>query len=137
MKRMVVGFLFDAELKGVILVKKNRPDWQVGFLNGPGGHIEAGENMFGAMAREFKEETGAEVENWTHTVRLGGSDWEVDFFFASNQEAFETVRTVTDEEVVCVWIDDLQNQDLLPNLRWLIPLQLDVTVQFPVVLRSL
>jgi hypothetical protein len=55
--RFVLGFVFDFEAKKVLLVLKNRPDWQTGLLNGLGGKIEADETPLEAMEREFKEET--------------------------------------------------------------------------------
>ena len=40
--RYVLGFLFNPQHTSVVLVKKNRPDWQRGFYNGVGGHVEEG-----------------------------------------------------------------------------------------------
>jgi 8-oxo-dGTP diphosphatase len=42
MNKYVVGFLFNSDTNKVCLIKKNRPQWQKGRLNGVGGHIEDG-----------------------------------------------------------------------------------------------
>jgi 8-oxo-dGTP pyrophosphatase MutT (NUDIX family) len=44
----------------VLLVLKNRPGWQKGFLNLLGGSIEPGESPQEAALRELKEESGYE-----------------------------------------------------------------------------
>jgi hypothetical protein len=36
----VVGFLFDSDLKLVVLIRKRRPKWMNGRYNGVGGHVE-------------------------------------------------------------------------------------------------
>lgn len=41
-----------------IIIKKDRPQWQCGRYNLPGGHIENGESPEEAAIRELKEETG-------------------------------------------------------------------------------
>jgi len=51
----VAGFLFDETLENVVLIRKNRPKWQAGKLNGVGGHVEARETSIETMHREFKE----------------------------------------------------------------------------------
>jgi 8-oxo-dGTP diphosphatase len=40
----VLGFLFDPSQKDVVLIKKLKPEWQKGKLNGVGGKIEEGES---------------------------------------------------------------------------------------------
>ena len=37
LKKWVVGFIFNSDMDHVLLINKNRPDWQIGFLNGIGG----------------------------------------------------------------------------------------------------
>lgn len=56
--RYVLGFMFNEAKTHVLLVKKNRPAWQAGLLNGIGSKIEPGEQPLEAMEREFQEETG-------------------------------------------------------------------------------
>lgn len=54
----VCGFAFSADRHQVALVRKLRPAFQAGLLNGIGGKIEPGERPVSAMVREFREETG-------------------------------------------------------------------------------
>src|SRR5690606_21087500 len=56
------GFVFTEDRREVVLVRKNRPAWQAGFLNGVGGKVERGEVPVAAMAREFAEEAGVSVD---------------------------------------------------------------------------
>ena len=55
--RYVLGFVFSLDASRVLLIWKNRPEWQKGKLNGIGGKIEEGELPIDAMKREFSEET--------------------------------------------------------------------------------
>jgi 8-oxo-dGTP diphosphatase len=56
----VVGFMFSEYCNEIALIKKKRPEWQKGRLNGIGGHIEKNEVPHDAMYREFEEEAGIE-----------------------------------------------------------------------------
>jgi hypothetical protein len=40
MNRYVAGLAFSEDGTRVALIRKNRPLWQIGFLNAIGGHIE-------------------------------------------------------------------------------------------------
>jgi len=85
----VCGFLFDPTGTRVALIKKARPDWQKGKLNGVGGHIEKGESAIGAMMREFHEETLTLIETsrWVPFVRfIDARDYVVTFFTALGTE---------------------------------------------------
>lgn len=61
-QRYVLGIATDPAHAGVLLVLKNRPDWQAGLLNGIGGKIESGETPDQAIVREFYEETGIRTD---------------------------------------------------------------------------
>lgn len=58
--KYVLGFAYDT-YGAVAMILKNRPAFQLGKWNGIGGHVEAGEHLTSAMAREFKEETGQDI----------------------------------------------------------------------------
>ena len=120
----VVGFAFDESEKKVILVRKERPEWQKGLLNGPGGHIEDGEGMFVAMAREFKEEVGIETNPyvWRHKITIEGKGWRVYFLaIRLTDKVFYSVRNMTDELVMIVKMDELHRLPMIQNLTWMIP----------------
>lgn len=57
----VLGFGVSSD-GGVVLIKKNRPEWQKGRFNGLGGKVKAAESMPDAMSREFQEECGVIVD---------------------------------------------------------------------------
>jgi 8-oxo-dGTP diphosphatase len=57
MIRYSAGFLFSKDYKQVLLIKKEKPDWQRGLYNGVGGKVEPGETELNCMIREFEEET--------------------------------------------------------------------------------
>lgn len=59
MRRYVLGFLFSEDETRIALIRKTRPTWQAGRLNGIGGHVGRGEDFNQAMARESREELGA------------------------------------------------------------------------------
>jgi 8-oxo-dGTP pyrophosphatase MutT (NUDIX family) len=140
MKRYVVGFCFDFNHENVLLICKNRPDWQAGRLNGLGGKIEDGESPLTAVGREFAEETGGQglpdVQGgpltWRPFVRLRGADptgesFEVWFFHA---RAGIAGRFLSELEGFCVdgevlhWVSmwRLGHCLIVPNLLYLVPM---------------
>ena len=126
MNAYVVGFLRENDK--ILLIKKNRPAWQAGKLNGIGGHIEALETPHEAMVREFAEETGLKVWNWKRSVTMEGPDWIV-YVFCAYGPVYQAM-SVTDENVLVVRMDRLP-ENVLPNLHWLIPLCFDRQVSIP------
>jgi 8-oxo-dGTP diphosphatase len=129
MQLYVCGFLFSPDRSRVLLIRKNRPAWQAGKLNGVGGKIEAGESPLDAMIREFREEAQLRIESWQEILVLSGhedagkkSDWQGHFFraFGSIDEAV----AVTDEALEIHPVNSLP-RDTIPNLRWIIPMLLD------------
>jgi 8-oxo-dGTP diphosphatase len=119
----VLGFAFDSSFSRVPLILKLKPAWQAGSLNGIGGCREIGESPLEAMIREFGEETSVFREDvaWKYFAIMQGKDWLVHCFTVSNDEVLNAVRTNERELVVMANPNSLPAQ-VLPNLRWLIPL---------------
>ena len=85
----VAGFAFDGG--EVALVRKSRPHWQEGKLNGVGGKVEDGETPLNAMRREWEEEAGFAHSEWTHFCTLTDLDgWKVYFY---RTELYSTWKT--------------------------------------------
>ena len=129
----VAGFMFDFKKERVALIKKVKPEWQKGLLNGIGGKIEINETAAAAMVREFEEETGFKTmeSDWFPLIKMKGTNgqWVVNFFFCTNRLAsFEALKTTTDEEIVIIDLIDLDIEPVIPNLRWIIPMCLDGNV---------
>ena len=130
MDEMVLGFLFDVDFNSVMLIRKNRPAWQAGKLNGIGGHVEEGDVYpKAAMIRECKEETDVWMMNWKCFATLTGvaATWKVHCFYCT--AAQEQLRTVKGGEEGPLTFHDVKNlpDDVLPNLHWLIPMAIAST----------
>lgn len=123
----VLGFYFDETMDNVVLIEKKKPKWQEGSLNGLGGKIQEGEELITAMQREFREESGVDVDYWQPICTMGGQDWVVHVFFAveKNNQKFEAVDTKEEETVMTVEVDKLLEYEIVSNLQWLIPLCID------------
>jgi len=126
----VLGFMFNQDYSQVLLVLKNRPKWQAGKFNGIGGHVEPGETPEIAMSREFHEEVGHQTTpgSWRH---LGSIGRERDFcchILAQRLDVLDLVAMVpmlkTDEPVVVGFPGSLP-PNVIPNLRWIIPMVID------------
>lgn len=121
-RRYVVGFVFDPSWQRVLLIRKKRPDWQAGKLNGIGGEIERNETPSAAMTRECMEECGLLIphKEWTLYVSLQDRrGWWIDFFYAV-RDAIGDAQSTTDEDVEVVPTESLNG--CITNLRWLIPM---------------
>lgn len=117
------GFLFSDDGR-VWLVRKNRPAWQAGKLNGIGGHVEPGETPAEAMRREFREEAGLDLDGWDHYATVTFPAGEVWFYRLTVDAAtFSKAEAKTDELIVPVAVDRVP-VIAIPNLHWLIPLAL-------------
>lgn len=126
----------------VALIVKNRPHWQAGKLNGIGGKIEWADHQelaartgtlyteVGpaiaqiAMVREFREETGVDTveSDWRHFGTLNHCGALIYLFVSFGQAA---LRSLTDEPVLWVPVDELHAWRAMPNLAWLVPMAMD------------
>jgi 8-oxo-dGTP diphosphatase len=123
MKRYVAGFLFSKDRKTVLLIKKNRPEWQAGRYNAVGGKIEENETPLEAMNREFLEEASICDLDWQPTADLQGKTWTV-HFFAAFSDLIWFAKNGTDESL-SVQSSSANDNLWLPNLRLLISIALD------------
>jgi 8-oxo-dGTP diphosphatase len=137
MIQYVLGFAFTRDYAGlqrVLLIRKTKPEWQAGKLNGVGGKIEQDDySAHRAMSREFKEETGlgSQPAAWTRfAVMEFRPDARVHVFVTwFDWKVFKQARTTTDErledyQVDLDFINKMKDQNAIPNLRWLIPMAL-------------
>ena len=99
-----LGFAFSLDLKKVLTIRKKRPAWQAGRLNGIGGKQEPGETALQAMKRECLEETGVHIENWEYFATIEGPDFTVTCFRAFTDDIF-LATSLTDEEVTTEDVD--------------------------------
>lgn len=108
-----------------MLIRKNRPAWQAGKLNGVGGKIEPGESPADAIRREFREEAGLDVADWREALTLTAPDWHAHFFRTIGD--VDAARAMTDEGLEVHPVRPLP-ADVIPNLAWIVPLLLDADV---------
>jgi 8-oxo-dGTP diphosphatase len=143
----VVGLMFTEDKSRVLLLKKTHPAWQAGKMNGTGGKLVDGELVRGCVVREHREEVGVDTipEQWGHFLTLQGSDWRV-YYFVTFDDAVLNHRDVsdTDETPVLMRVSSVGNvtwtalatmgTELIYNMKWIIPMSLDETIQHPVVI---
>jgi 8-oxo-dGTP diphosphatase len=126
MKNYSLGFAFNEDLSGLLLIAKTHPAWQAGKLNGIGGRIEQDEVPADAMVREFFEETGLLREGWEEFGLMQFPEARVTCYCISTD--ITGYQPPTDEKVIFVRLGQLEvlagNDGIIPNLRWLIPLPL-------------
>lgn len=125
-QQYVVGFMFDDYRNTVVLIKKNRPEWQAGKLNGVGGKVEPNEMPTAAMIREFFEETGVQTnrEDWIYLCTLKSEKSVIHIFKGENSKYAMAARTTTDEKIGLYDPSILFEvpQIVVPNLHWLLPM---------------
>ena len=79
------------------------------------------------MVREYTEETGVTFLKWDRYATVQGETFIVHFFRGFGNEVYN-VRTVETEEVCIVRSNQISIVDnVIPNLKVLIPLALDVS----------
>lgn len=127
-KHYCLGFaFFNPDF--VLLMNKSKPAWQAGRLNGVGGKIESTDcGPDGAMAREFKEETGLDIprERWSPGLFaiLQGDGFKMWCFSCrirvEDLKGFKEFPVVDGESAE--WCNLPHEERRLDNLRWLVPM---------------
>lgn len=130
--KYVVGLLFDPNGETVALIEKDHPEWQAGKLNGLGGKVEPGEDVWQAISREVQEEGGVLVHphEWEIFLVLEGEEYSATFLRAFSPEV-ANVRTCTSERVNVFRVGSYP-LPTIPNLGWIVPLALDRDLATPV-----
>lgn len=139
MIKYVLGFALSEDKSKILLIKKNRPEWQNGLLNGIGGKVENTDSSIrDAMVREFVEETGilTTKNNWSYLFDMKGYDnnsvfstWEVSVFYTFSDKIFKA-STKTDEQVEVYDVDlNFIRDNSVSNLPWLIGMILDKDIK--------
>lgn len=144
MKVYTLGFMFSTDRSQVLLILKDRPEWQAGKLNGIGGKYEPDKDhtFKEAHIREFEEETGIKTieEDWelfciikgVETIdKIGtiyGSNYEIRCFRAFSNDAYNA-KQMESEVPVLIETKDIADGvfTVLPNVNWLIPMALHHT----------
>lgn len=127
MKKYVLGFAFNKDKDYVVMIKKNRPDWQAGLWNGVGGKVDGDELPHNAMVREFHEETGVitRLGDWSRvgTIKETTKDAEV-YVFTSSDDDYMYADTKTDEEIAILSVNCIVTGgiDVIDNIPFLLEL---------------
>src|SRR5262245_36563234 len=99
-----------AKSERVLLIRKTKPEWQAGKLNGIGGKIEPTDlTAHRAMAREFKEETDldSEAAAWTRFAILEFPEARVHCFTTRFVwSLFKRARSTTEEKLEDYQVDE-------------------------------
>lgn len=123
-REYVLGFCFMSYNTEVVLIRKTKPAWQKGLLNGVGGRIEPTENPMEAMIREWHEETGTFIADWHRFVTMAFSGAVV-HVFKCHLSGSVPVKSVTVEPVYILSVcEAIERRLTIPNLKWLIPMAL-------------
>lgn len=133
MTHYTVAFMFNRQLTRVALIRKAKPLWQRGLLNGIGGKVEEGEIAIDTNVREFREETGAKTPttDWKHYARIESLNVKIDFFTCKgNLECLMTQPAEQGKEQEPIVFADLETiystqTGLVDNLAWLVALARD------------
>lgn len=135
----VIGFLFAPRWERVVLIEKRKPAWQAGLLNGVGGKIEPGETPEEAIARECAEECGVTLSarGWSIIATelaaggIGDGRPPTLYFLKAISARACTARTCEAEKIILAEPHYLP-RNVIPNVRWLVPLAIDPGVGAPI-----
>lgn len=133
--RYVAGLMFSENLDKIVMILKNRPEWQAGLFNVVGGKIENQEDPATAMVRECLEETGVKTveHDWHFFTSINGS-WGTVTFFTIQSDRILEARTIEDEEIHIMDSKALP-ENIVQNLRWIVPMAMDQDLIPPILIK--
>ena len=109
MVKYVLGFAFIHSDTEVVMLRKQRPEFQAGKVNGVGGHIEEGESSLDAMIREFQEEALVDIpgKDWNFSHKLSNNECSIDIYSCFSDLAIQSTTT-SDEQVLFIKLKELK-----------------------------
>lgn len=118
-----LAFIFNEDLSKILLIEKNRPEWQKGFLNGIGGKCEPNEPPLQCINREVFEECGLNNIIFNKIGIIDGIEYVVYVYNARiSHKIFNVAISKTDEKISSYDIKNLESKNLLPSVKYLIPI---------------
>lgn len=124
MKQHTLAFIFTPTFDKVLLIEKQKPDWQKGKLNGIGGKHDADESSEECVSRETQEETGLDIREdaWKQfsKIKMYDIDVEVDVYAAVYEGNESDAESREDLPVSWVPVRALPD-NVMTNLRIMIP----------------
>lgn len=126
MKRYSLGFVFTSSFKKILLIHKEKPDWQKGKINGIGGKIEKNETALSCIVRELKEETGLTTKKgeWVYVANLSSDYFFTEVFACVYLGNIRDAKSLEQEQIEWFKTNHLP-ANIMDNLSWLIPLSID------------
>jgi 8-oxo-dGTP diphosphatase len=135
MTEYVLGFAFCKDYSGfnrVLLIRKNKPEWQAGKLNGVGGKVEEtiDPTTYYAMTREFQEETGffSKPAAWKRFAIMEFPEARVHCFTTVfiweefKKASSTTAELLEDYQFDEKFLEKMLHRNALPNIAWLVPM---------------
>ena len=125
MKEYVLILPIVSGCKDILLVRKEKPEWQKGKLNLVGGSVEYLEEPKDAAIRELQEESGIVNRNVVECGKIVGKDFTVYCYYCEISRWATTLRPRECEVETVAWYPwDVVKTDrnLIPNLTVIIPL---------------
>lgn len=125
-QKYTVGIIFNNDYTKVLLVHKQRPEWQKGKVNFVGGKYEAGETAQECITRETEEETTLAIPptQWTYIGTIHQSQGNVGILATQYNGNLADAAKNDHEEIEWCDVNDLPH-NAIRNLTWLIPLALE------------
>lgn len=116
----------DGGIIEVLFIHKNRPAWQAGRLNLPGGGIEPGETPEEAAVRELQEEAGLEHKFYPrYCGKMEDRQFTIHIVEVVLENPFAELKARPEETERCEWLawgDAKEDGRLIPNLQVIVPL---------------
>ena len=131
-EQYTVGLCFDTTGDNLLLMRKGRPSWQKGLLNGVGGKIDPYESALACMIRKFLEEAGirTRTDQWHFVLTLvddTAPKVSVYFFTIFDTGVFQDAVTQDEDEPLERFDTQeflgtlMERRDITADLQWFIP----------------